>query len=196
MKFKTKEELDCYINEKRAKQYETVLTEPLSLDEIDILRKKPDNVTLRQYYDIQTKSEKRITSVLELLYEIEGFDFGGWSYGSDDSETELQFWTETRFYVFTYDSDTFISNVFQNELPVGYLFLEKKGLINFYLGSIQYHYSAIIEECEKASKKREVANTKQIETLLSIKSKVTAEEFKFVVNKCRLTKKEKKSLLG
>ena len=197
MKFKTREELDRYINEKRNKQYETVLTEPLSLDEIDILRKKPEDITLRQFYDIQSKSEDRITSVLKLLHEIEGIDgFAGWNYDQEDLIDELQFWCETRFYVFLYEWDTFITNVLDNQLPTGYLFLEKHVLIKCYLDDIHFYYATIIEEREKASKKREAANTKRMETLLSIKSKVTAEEFKFVVNKCGLTKKEKKSLLG
>src|SRR5574343_1979560 len=148
MKFKTKEDLDRYINEKRAKQYVTTLTTPLSLEEIDILRTKPLNIPLGRFYEIQTKSEDRITSVLRLLYEIEGFDFGGWNYREDDGENELCFLSDTSFYIYTYDSDTLINDVFENELPVGYLFLEKHMLIKCFLDDVYFHYANIIEQRE------------------------------------------------
>ena len=200
MKFKTLKELDRFIGEKLLKHYETELTEPLTLDEIEILRKgPPEHITWGKVNEIRSKSEERITSVLQLLYEIENYYFSGWDYGSDESErSELKFYSENRFYVYLYStSDLIMSEVFEdNEIPVGYLFLDKEQVIKSFLSDIRTHYSNLIQEREKQSKKRTEAKVKKTEMLKSIRSKVNVDEFKFIVRNCNLTKKEVKELLG
>ena len=81
-------------------------------------------------------------------------------------------------------------------IPIQYLKLDKRGIVNFYLSSVGLYHSELIQKKEKVSNNRKASKEKHMNTLLSIKSKVSPEEFKFVVGKCRLIKGEKKSLIG
>lgn len=200
MKFKTLEELNQFIASKRGQNYKTILSSSLTLDEIDILRDKPSTVTLGRLYDITTKAENRISSLVELFAEIEDIRYAGWSYSeSEHGSEEIKFlYGEDRFMIYPYTEQwrNVMSEVFEYWFPVGYLFLEKDVLVTKYLNEIHGHYTKIFDDAKKQSEKRQSAKVKYMQTLKSIKSKVTLDEFKFVVNKCRLTKKEKKELLG
>ena len=116
--------------------------------------------------------------------------------GSDESDREEPFVLDSRVYVYLYDQIDNISNVFDNMIPIQYLKLDKRGIVNFYLSSVGLYHSELIQKKEKVSNNRKASKEKYMNTLLSIKSKVSPEEFKFVVGKCRLTKGEKKSLIG
>ena len=196
MKFKTQEQLDEWINQKRSIDYKTDLGTALTEEEIEIILNKPSSATIGEYNRIKDKFESRVTKILELICEIEGQKFNGWAYGSDESDREDPLVLDSRVYVYLYNQIYNISNVFDDMIPIQYLTLEKRGLVNFYLSSVSLYHSELIKKKEKVSSNRKASKEKYMETLLSIKSKVSPEEFKFVVGKCRLTKGEKKSLIG
>ena len=196
MKFKTQEQLDGWIGQKRSVDYKTDLIASLTEEEIEIILNKPSSTTIGEYNRIKDKFESRITKILELICEIEGQKFNGWAYGSDESDREDPLVLDSRVYVYLYDQIYNISNVFDDMIPIQYLTLEKRGLVNFYLSSASLYHSELIQKKEKVSNNRKASKEKYMNTLLSIKSKVSPEEFKFVVGKCRLTKGEKKSFIG
>lgn len=196
MKFKTQEQLDEWTNQKRSIDYKTDLGTALTEEEIEIILYKPSSATIGEYNRIKDKFESRVTKILELICEIEGQKFNGWVYGSDESDREDPLVLDSRVYVYLYDQIDNISNVFDNMIPIQYLKLEKRGIVNFYLSSVGLYHSELIQKKEKVSNNRKASKEKYMSTLLSIKSKVSPEEFKFVVGKCRLTKGEKKTLIG
>lgn len=195
MKFKTQEQLDIWINQKRSVEYKTDLGNPLTKEEIQVILNKPSSTTIGEYDQIKDKFESRIAKILELICEIEGQKFNGWVYDSDEDRGDPLV-LDSRVCVYLYDQIDNISNVFDNMIPIQYLTLEKRGLVNFYLSSVSLYHSELIKKKEKVSSNRKASKEKYMETLLSIKSKVSPEEFKFVVGKCRLTKGEKKNLIG
>jgi hypothetical protein len=77
MKFKTLTELNEYIEQKRNTSYQTELSVEVSLDEIYILREKPENISYRTVQLINEKIEERVTSIVKLLSEIEGIKYSG-----------------------------------------------------------------------------------------------------------------------
>ena len=196
MKFKTQEQLDGWIGQKRSVDYKTDLIASLTEEEIEIILNKPSSTTIGEYNRIKDKFESRVTKILELICGIEGQKFSGWDYGSDESDREEPFVLDSRVYVYLYDQIDNISNVFDNMIPIQYLKLDKRGIVNFYLSSVGLYHSELIQKKEKVSNNRKASKEKYMNTLLSIKSKVSPEEFKFVVGKRRLTKGEKKSLIG
>jgi hypothetical protein len=196
MNFKTQEELDQFIQLKKSTSYQTELSRPLTPEEVSILIKPSSDISLGSFNRIQNDFEVRITSVIQLLLEIEGLKFNGWESTTQPFQDHVRFYEKSYFFVYPYDAHkSSIDSILENQMPVEYLYLDKDDLINKFLDTVKEYHSSKIKTLTLQSEKRKSDREKYLNTLLSIKEKVSNEEFKFILRKCDLTKKEYQKII-
>jgi hypothetical protein len=195
-KFKTLEELNQWKQNKLSAQYTTVLSEPLTMDEIDILRGKRD-VKVSEYNATKSKLESRMDSVLHLICEIDNVGFGWWDYDHEESDDirihddYIEFYFEDDYHYpgtnSMYDSLLFSD---EQELPLVYLFLDKDIIIKNYIEDTYQYYLKEIQRLQKQADKRKKIKDYEGAILAGIKAKLSDDEYKFVLRKMGFKKKQ------
>ena len=201
MKFKSVEQLKAYRQAKLDAKYNTVLSEPLSEKEIDAIKGSVD-VKVSELNNAKLLFDQRVTSLLKLICEIDDVGYGWWAYEFYDNnspmptEIEISNYNFSYYFEPSYGKNNFESISLCNEqtMPIEYLSMSTEEVIKDYIErTFSFHHLELLKK-EQDKQKREIQKnkTKDYEKsfLTSIKSKLTEEEFDFVVKKIGYTKKK------
>jgi hypothetical protein len=151
------------------RDYQTQLSEPLSLLEIDMVRNKPDHITFKMYNDLVDKYNDRFSSVIHLILEIEDIKLedGNWfdhDYVKEGGQADPIISEDTFSFYFDEtphhkDENSFrmpLSPIFNTfEVPLGYLFLERDAIVKGYVRNVVVYYTELFRKRDERKVKKE-----------------------------------------
>lgn len=207
-KVKNFEELKSFEREALGRKYMTVLGPVVSLDDIDIVEKKPDHVTWGKMNEILNSIEERFSSLTDLFLEIEGLrlDDGAWfDYSESQNPDEPEF-TDSKMSFYLSDELLMddkgylkypLSPIFKDlEFPIGYMFMDVDTIVKSYVSDLVKYHSDILNKNLKNKKNRESKRESDLQVINSIRSKISEDEFKFLIKKMKLTNILKKQIMN
>lgn len=207
-KVKSFEELNAFEREALGRKYMTVIGPAVSLDDIDIVKKKPDHVTWGKMHEIPNSISERFSSLTVLFLEIEGLrlEDGAWfDYSESQNPDEPEF-TDSKMSFYLSDDLLMddkgylkypLSPIFKDlEFPIGYMFMDMDTIVKSYVSDLVKYHSDILNKNLKNKKNREDKRRSDIDTFNSIRLKLTEDEFKFLIRKMKLTNILKKQIMN
>ena len=204
MKFTSIEQLKAYKQAKLDAKYNTILSEPLTEREINAIKGSID-VKVSELNKAKQAFDERVTSLLKLICEIDDVGYDWWAYEFYESDSPMPNEIDIDNHGFSYyfeprgnQNYESISLCDEQTMPNEYLSMSTEEVIKDYVErTFSFHHSKLLKK-EEDKHKREVKKrkTKEYESnfLTKIKSKLTKEEFDFVVRKIGYTKKKLEEL--
>lgn len=190
-KFKNLSDLEDFKSLKTKASYNTTIGDPVTSDEIDIIFGKKD-VMISEFNRVKSKISNRVDEIMHLLAEINNVSFGWWDWNAnydEDNNNDIRIYDDFFQYYFETPNGWFSFSE-EDSLPNTYLSMSKDQIIKDYINMVYNSNYNRINKLIKSGLDRKKAKENDIDTINSIKSKLSENEYKFILRKMGITKKK------